>query len=100
MLDVADALEKNENFIMAENEADVDSAREAGYDESLVSRLALKPGKASKCLLLLKFALEIYIYIYIVCLWDGPFSIRTKAISNGFLLTIHLEMHLVMENCR
>ncbi|KAM7464030.1 hypothetical protein LguiA_032151 [Lonicera macranthoides] len=51
LLDVADALEKNENFILAENEADVDSAREAGYDESLVSRLALKPGKANRLIL-------------------------------------------------
>lgn len=47
MLDVADALEANESSIMAENEADVDAAREAGYEESLVARLALKPGKAS-----------------------------------------------------
>ncbi|KAM7526391.1 hypothetical protein LguiA_016293 [Lonicera macranthoides] len=47
LLDVADALEANESSIMAENEADVDAAREAGYEESLVARLALKPGKAS-----------------------------------------------------
>lgn len=48
MFDVADALEENENLIKVENQADVAAAREAGYDESLVSRLVLKPGKASK----------------------------------------------------
>lgn len=45
MLDVADALEDNENMIMAENSADIKAAEEAGYEKSLISRLALKPGK-------------------------------------------------------
>ncbi|XP_044500260.1 delta-1-pyrroline-5-carboxylate synthase-like [Mangifera indica] len=47
LLDVADALEANENLIKAENEADVVAAQEAGYEKSLISRLALKPGKIS-----------------------------------------------------
>ncbi|KAJ0087996.1 hypothetical protein Patl1_31794 [Pistacia atlantica] len=47
LLDVADALEANESLIKAENEADIAAAREAGYGKSLISRLALKPGKAS-----------------------------------------------------
>lgn len=47
MLDVATALEENERVIKAENDADVCAARKAGYDDSLVSRLILKPGKAS-----------------------------------------------------
>lgn len=45
MLDVAAALEANEQFIMLENDADVEIARDAGYDEALVARLALKPSK-------------------------------------------------------
>ncbi|CAK9323290.1 unnamed protein product [Citrullus colocynthis] len=45
LLDVADALEDNENMIMAENSADIKAAEEAGYEKSLISRLALKPGK-------------------------------------------------------
>ena len=45
MLDVATALEANEQFIVLENDADIETAREAGYDESLVARLALKPSK-------------------------------------------------------
>ncbi|KAL9428961.1 hypothetical protein AB3S75_030876 [Citrus x aurantiifolia] len=47
LLDVADALEANESLIKVENEADVAAAQEAGYAKSLVSRLALKPGKIS-----------------------------------------------------
>ncbi|KAM0042440.1 putative glutamate-5-semialdehyde dehydrogenase, Glutamate 5-kinase [Helianthus debilis subsp. tardiflorus] len=47
LLDVASALEANEQFIMLENDADVEAARDAGYDEALVARLALKPSKAS-----------------------------------------------------
>ncbi|KAK9055527.1 hypothetical protein SSX86_026611 [Deinandra increscens subsp. villosa] len=45
LLDVASALEANEQFIMLENDADVETANEAGYDEALVARLALKPSK-------------------------------------------------------
>lgn len=45
MLDIADALEAKEEEIMAENEADVAAAEQAGYEKSLISRLALKPGK-------------------------------------------------------
>lgn len=47
LLDIADALEANEKEILTENEADVDAAQQAGYDPSLVARLALKPGKIS-----------------------------------------------------
>jgi delta-1-pyrroline-5-carboxylate synthetase len=46
LLDVADALEANEKLINIENEADVVAAQEAGLEKSLISRLALKPGKA------------------------------------------------------
>ncbi|KAI3801285.1 hypothetical protein L1987_29389 [Smallanthus sonchifolius] len=45
LLDVASALEANEQFIMLENDADIETARDAGYDEALVARLALKPSK-------------------------------------------------------
>ncbi|XP_044473107.1 delta-1-pyrroline-5-carboxylate synthase-like [Mangifera indica] len=47
LLDVADALEANESLIRAENEADITAAQEADYEKSLISRLALKPGKIS-----------------------------------------------------
>ncbi|KAJ8533529.1 hypothetical protein K7X08_006853 [Anisodus acutangulus] len=43
--DIADALEANEKVILAENEADVVAAQQAGYEKSLISRLALKSGK-------------------------------------------------------
>ncbi|XP_039064419.1 delta-1-pyrroline-5-carboxylate synthase-like isoform X2 [Hibiscus syriacus] len=45
LLDVADSLEANERLIKVENEADVAAAQDAGYEKSLVARLALKPGK-------------------------------------------------------
>ncbi|KAK8515096.1 hypothetical protein V6N13_122056 [Hibiscus sabdariffa] len=47
LLDIADALEANKNLITVENEADVAAAQEAGYEKSLISRLALKSGKIS-----------------------------------------------------
>ncbi|KAI3904775.1 hypothetical protein MKW92_002659 [Papaver armeniacum] len=47
LLDIADALEANESLIRAENEADVADAQQAGYDKSLISRLAMKAGKIS-----------------------------------------------------
>lgn len=47
LLDIADALEENESLIKVENEADVAAAQEAGLNKSLLSRLALKPGKVS-----------------------------------------------------
>lgn len=45
MLDIADALEANENAITSENEADVQAAQDAGYEKSLIARMTLKPGK-------------------------------------------------------
>ncbi|KAB1217815.1 Delta-1-pyrroline-5-carboxylate synthase [Morella rubra] len=47
LLDIADALEANEKLINSENEADVAAAQQAGYEKSLIARLALKPGKIS-----------------------------------------------------
>uniref|UniRef100_A0A1J3JFL2 Delta-1-pyrroline-5-carboxylate synthase n=2 Tax=Noccaea caerulescens TaxID=107243 RepID=A0A1J3JFL2_NOCCA len=47
ILDIADALEANEKKIKAENDLDVAAAQEAGYEESLVARLVMKPGKIS-----------------------------------------------------
>ena len=52
LLDVANALEANEKLIIAENEADVVAAKLAGYEKALISRLTLKPGKASICFFL------------------------------------------------
>ncbi|KAL9316318.1 hypothetical protein ACSQ67_017319 [Phaseolus vulgaris] len=48
LLKIVDALEANEKIIRIENEADVTTAQEAGYEKSLVARLALKPGKVRK----------------------------------------------------
>ncbi|XP_004307578.1 PREDICTED: delta-1-pyrroline-5-carboxylate synthase [Fragaria vesca subsp. vesca] len=45
LLDIADAIEANAKKINVENEADVSAAQQAGYEKSLVARLALKPGK-------------------------------------------------------
>ncbi|KAL9226632.1 hypothetical protein vseg_002421 [Gypsophila vaccaria] len=47
LLDIADALEANEALITSENDIDVKAAELAGYDRSLVARLALKSGKIS-----------------------------------------------------
>ncbi|CAH9105354.1 unnamed protein product [Cuscuta epithymum] len=47
LLDIADALEANEKVILSENKADVSASQQAGYDNSLISRLALKPEKIS-----------------------------------------------------
>ncbi|KZV45466.1 Pyrroline-5-carboxylate synthetase isoform 1, partial [Dorcoceras hygrometricum] len=47
LLCVADALEEKETLIRDENEADIRAAHEAGYDESLISRLVLCQEKAN-----------------------------------------------------
>ncbi|KAG2325678.1 hypothetical protein Bca4012_040177 [Brassica carinata] len=47
LLDIANALEANEKIIKAENDLDVAAAQQAGYEESLVARLVMKPGKIS-----------------------------------------------------
>ncbi|KAJ0246910.1 Delta-1-pyrroline-5-carboxylate synthase B [Hirschfeldia incana] len=47
LLDIANALEANEKIIKAENDLDVAAAQEAEYEESLVARLVMKPGKIS-----------------------------------------------------
>ncbi|KAK8688853.1 hypothetical protein V6N13_087591 [Hibiscus sabdariffa] len=51
LLNIADALEANESSILTENAADVAAAEAEGYEKALISRLALKPGKASIFLL-------------------------------------------------
>ena len=53
LLDIANALEANEKIIKAENDLDVAAAQEAGYEESLVARLVMKPGKVRQYLLIL-----------------------------------------------
>ncbi|KAL5543176.1 hypothetical protein UlMin_010886, partial [Ulmus minor] len=47
LLDIADALEENEDLIKVENDADIAAALNAGYEKAILSRLALKPGKIS-----------------------------------------------------
>ena len=46
MLDVADALEANQNLIKVENEADISEAQQAGYEKPLIARLGLSAKKA------------------------------------------------------
>lgn len=46
-MDIADALEANEKVIINENKADINSAKDFGYETSLIPRLALKPRKVS-----------------------------------------------------
>lgn len=53
LLDIADALEANGKIIKAENELDVAAAQEAGFEESLVARLVMTPGKVRQYYLLL-----------------------------------------------
>ncbi|KAI5054422.1 hypothetical protein GOP47_0030684, partial [Adiantum capillus-veneris] len=45
LLDIADALEANEEIIRQENTLDVRDAQEAGIAKPLIARLTLKPGK-------------------------------------------------------
>ena len=45
LLDVADALETNEEIIRHENEIDLQAARAAGLSKPLIERLTIKPGK-------------------------------------------------------
>lgn len=47
LLDIADALEANEELIRVENAMDVQAAQESGITKSLVARLTLKPGKVA-----------------------------------------------------
>lgn len=51
LLDVADALEKNEPLIRQANDDDIEAAEEAGYEESLISRLRLKQSKVTSLLM-------------------------------------------------
>lgn len=48
LLDIADALEANEDLITSENQADLDLAQDIGYDKSLVARMTIKPGKVGQ----------------------------------------------------
>ena len=48
LLDIADALEANQDLILSENEADLAAAQDSGYEKSLVSRMTLKAGKVGK----------------------------------------------------
>ncbi|KAL5577090.1 hypothetical protein UlMin_018789, partial [Ulmus minor] len=45
LLDIADALEENEDLIKVENDANIASVLNAGYEKAILSRLALKPEK-------------------------------------------------------
>lgn len=60
-MDIADALEANESLIKSENEADIAAALEAGKDKALVSRLTLKPGKAS----IIKLSFFFYFFYFL-----------------------------------
>ena len=62
MLDIADALEANEDAIRRENEADVEAAQDAGYEKSLVARMTLARKGCSRFSFLVFFAhMEYYL---------------------------------------
>lgn len=66
LLDIADALEANEDAIRSENEADVEAAQYAGYEKSLIARMTLKPGKVVFHFILLPFSF-FHTKYYLVC---------------------------------
>ncbi|CAI9295946.1 unnamed protein product [Lactuca saligna] len=78
LLAIADALEANEKMILHENEADVASAQDDGYESSLVSRLALKPGKVS----------SLAKAIRVIAKMEEPIGqvLKRTELSDGFIL--------------
>ncbi|XP_055820282.1 delta-1-pyrroline-5-carboxylate synthase isoform X2 [Solanum dulcamara] len=76
--DIADALEANEKAILAENEADVVAAQQAGYEKSLISRLALKQGKIS----------NLANSVRVLANMDEPLGriLKRTEVANGFIL--------------
>lgn len=78
LLDVADALEANEKLIITENEADVAEAERAGYEKSLIARLALKSGKVS----------SLANAIRVLANMDEPIGqvLKRTELSEGFIL--------------
>ncbi|KAF9676868.1 hypothetical protein SADUNF_Sadunf08G0048100 [Salix dunnii] len=83
LLEVADALEANEKLINIENEADVVAAQEAGLEKSLISRLALKPGKARQLWIFYPFNFSCYF------LPSGFFPI--KSLANSIRVLANME---------
>ncbi|KAL7585698.1 hypothetical protein Lser_V15G44168 [Lactuca serriola] len=78
LLDIADALEANEKVIINENKADINSAKDFGYETSLISRLALKPRKVGSLANAIRVLANIEEPI-------GQILKRTE-ISDGFIL--------------
>ncbi|KAL7587900.1 delta-1-pyrroline-5-carboxylate synthase [Lactuca sativa] len=78
LLAIADALEANEKMILHENEADVATAQDDGYESSLVSRLALKPGKVS----------SLAKAIRVIAKMEEPIGqvLKRTELSDGFIL--------------
>lgn len=86
LLDIANALEANEKTIKAENDLDVAAAQQAGYEESLVARLVMKPGKVKTVIhcVIKSMAPVIYIVCFL-CLIDlKPCSFHSPASWNGW----------------
>ncbi|KAL3334269.1 hypothetical protein AABB24_030816 [Solanum stoloniferum] len=89
LLDIADALEAKEEEILAENEADVAAAQQAGYENSLISRLAMKPGKLADGIILEKTSSPLGVLLIIFeSRPDALVQIASLAVrsGNGLLL--------------
>jgi gamma-glutamyl phosphate reductase len=65
LLDIADALEANEDLIISENEADLAVAQDSGYEKSLVSRMTLKAGRVGQIHIFFISAVYIHILDYV-----------------------------------
>ncbi|KAL4575062.1 hypothetical protein LXL04_021903 [Taraxacum kok-saghyz] len=87
LLAIADALEGNEKTILHENEADVATAQDDGYESSLVSRLALKPGKASHYIFNLLVS-SLAKAIRVLAKMEEPIGqvLKRTELSDGFIL--------------
>ncbi|CAH1443903.1 unnamed protein product [Lactuca virosa] len=78
LLAIADAPKANEKMILHENEADVATAQDDGYESSLVYQLALKPGKVS----------SLAKAIRVIAKMEEPIGqvLKRTELSNGFIL--------------
>lgn len=78
LLDVADALEANEELVKIENQLDVAAAEENGYDKPLIARLSLKPGKARYILPFPLLISALYLSSVYVCLTNVSMNLVLK----------------------
>lgn len=91
MLDIADALEAKEQEIMIENKVDVASSKQAGYENSLISCLAMKQGKIRHCSLMIDSSMKIIFtaraHTYFGNLSETDYRFQVLRAQSMFLLT-------------